>query len=104
MAHVVLFFGVERALVVGLADDDSRLNATTTEANGPAFGPVIATDAAVDLRRAAELGHDDDQRVIVQAAFFEIVEHRAKSTIDLRHTGEMTVEVVAVRIPMEHRD
>src|SRR4051794_18945788 len=49
--------GDRGAVVVGFSNDRAALNAAATDQHAPRISPVVAAIAAVDLRRAAELGH-----------------------------------------------
>ena len=60
----------DAAVLAGLADDLAALDSAAGQDGAPAVGEVIAALLRVDLRRAAELAHPDDERRIEQAAFF----------------------------------
>src|SRR5947209_7531790 len=56
------------AVGTGPADDLSAADAAAAEDGGPRAGPVVTALVAVDLGRAAELPHPDEQRRIEQPA------------------------------------
>ncbi len=56
------------AVGVGLAVDRAAADATAGERGAPGGGEVVAAQAGVDLRRAAELGERDHQRAFEQPA------------------------------------
>ena len=58
-----VFDGMEADLV-GLADDDSRLDAAAGHPHGEAVGVMVAAVAFLGHRRAAELAAPDDQRLV----------------------------------------
>src|SRR5439155_13432779 len=76
------------AVAVGRADGLAALDAAADQYTAPGLRPVVATAsilADVDLRRAAELAHPDDQRRVEQAALLQISHQRRHPLIDLRH-------------------
>ena len=44
--------------------------------------PVVAAAVLVDLRRAAELGQEDDQRLVEQAAGVQVVDQGREGPVD----------------------
>ena len=54
--------------LVGLADGLAGLQAAAGQRDAEALAVMAAAAAAVELRRAAELGGDDDQRLVEQLA------------------------------------
>src|SRR5262245_1277113 len=64
--------GGEGALLVGGADHLADFGAGAGEEDRAGGAPVVAAAVFVDLRRAAELGEEDDERAIEQPALPEI--------------------------------
>src|SRR5262249_45013166 len=68
-------------------------------------GPVVAAVGAElggvrDARRAAELAHPDDERLIEQAALGKVLDQGGEDTVGVRQEAILeTVEVVAMRVP-----
>src|SRR5688572_17402806 len=62
---------------------------------------MIATSAAADLRRASELGHDHDERLVEPTALSEIGDERTGGAIERRkHLILQTAEVIDVGVEM----
>ena len=78
MAAVDLAIGDGGAVGVGLAADAAALDAAAGQGDRPGPRPVIAAIIAIDLRRPAELRHDDDERTGQQAALVQVVEQRGE--------------------------
>src|SRR5947209_2912615 len=66
---VVFHFG---AVGRRLADDLAALDAAAGQSDVEEPGKVVAAGVAVDLRRAAELAHPDDQRLVQHPARLEV--------------------------------
>src|SRR5688572_30795038 len=65
-----------RGLAVRFADDRAAADAAAGEPHAVAIGPVIAAAVAVDARRAAHFAHDDDERLVEQAAGLQVFQQR----------------------------
>ena len=82
------------------AVDFARADARAGEQDRLHLRPVLAAALAVDLRRAAEFAHDDDERFFQQAAAGEVVEQGADGGVGRRGEAVLQVrEVVLVRVP-----
>src|SRR5262249_10193178 len=79
-----------RALIGG-ADDLAAADAAAPQDGAPGAGVVVAAAAGVDLRRAAELAHPDDERIAEPAALLEVGHQRRDAVIDL---GEQAADAV----------
>src|SRR5205814_8757268 len=86
---------------VGLADGLAALDAAAAHHCRPGVRIVMAAALGVDLRRAAELAHPDDQGRVEQAAFLEVAHQRAPGRIENAAQALDLVEVVGVRVPAE---
>ena len=75
------------AKLVGGAVDDAALDAAAGHPDGEAVGVMIAAVGALGTRCAAELGGPDDDRVVEQAALFQIVQQAGDWLVDLRHSS-----------------
>src|SRR5207249_4014898 len=64
---------------------------------------VIAADAALAHRRAAELAAPDDQRAVQQAARLQVAEQPGDGPITLAAVAAVVALHVAVRIPLAAR-
>ena len=60
------------------------LDSAAGEHQAVAEVPVVAAGGGVDLRRAAEFAHHDDQRPVEQAAVDQIVEQARHRRVELR--------------------
>ena len=67
-------------------------------ATDQAVRPVVAAVVAVDLRRPAELRHDDHQRAVQHAALGQVVEQRGEGAVELAELLDVEVEVLVVRV------
>ena len=56
------------------------------------------------LRRAAELRHHDDQRVLEHAAVGQVVDQRGERPVELAELLEVEIEVLVVRVVVGVRD
>ena len=65
---------------------------------------MIATGVLIDLRRAAKLGGEDDQRVLEQTATLEISEQRTESPIKLADLLRQACIDVVVHVPATQAD
>ena len=84
---------------VGLAVDRAAADSTAGERGAPGGGEVVAAQAWVDLRRAAELGERDHQRAFEQSACLEVVEQRRHDVVQLGDHLLMGLEVLPVAVP-----
>ena len=65
---------------------------------------MVASQAGVDLWRAAKFTERDDQSVFQQAAFFQVVEQCAHGMIEVCTQFAMSFEVLAMAVPPGSRD
>ena len=70
--------GLERVAADEGFEDSATAHATAGHRDGENMPPVIASSAAVELRRPTELGHADDERLVEQAALLQIIEQCGK--------------------------
>ena len=59
---------------------------------------MVATVEVVDLRRAAELRHHDDQRVLEPPALGQVVEQGRKRLVELTDLLQVEVEIFVVGV------
>ena len=59
---------------------------------------MIAAIVAIDRRRPAELGHDDDQCACQHAALVQIVEQGGEGPIELAELFDVEVEILVMRV------
>src|SRR5258705_438431 len=60
---------------------------------------MVATDMAVDSRRASELAHGDDQGMFEPAAGGEVFDERRKGLIEPPRQAIVSRKIIAVRVP-----
>src|ERR1051325_3457775 len=77
-------FGWIRGDAVGLAVRLAAAHAGAGKGDGVAGAPVLAALLRVDPRRAAELAHGDDERVVQKAAHVQVFEQRGVRLIERR--------------------
>src|SRR5947209_8453362 len=95
---MAIFDGVE-AEFVGGAVDHAPFDAPACEPGREAVDVMIPAIAALSAWRAAELGGEDNDRVIEQAAPLQILQQRGDGLIDLRAISAVIGTQPAVRIP-----
>src|SRR5262249_6350469 len=71
------------AVGVGGAEDLARANAAAGEDHRARLRIVIAAGVSVDLRRAAEISHPDDQGRLEEPAPAEVVDERAHRLVEV---------------------
>ena len=85
-----------RAVRVGLADDAAAVGAAAGEDDGVAEVVVAAALVVERADGAAELAHDDDQRLVEDVHGGEIGEQRAEGGVELRALRVERLRGVAV--------
>jgi hypothetical protein len=70
------------ALAVGGADDLADLGAAAGEEDRAGGAPVVAAAVFVDFGGTAELGEEDDERVVEEAALVEVVDEGGEGAVD----------------------
>ena len=65
-------------------------NAAAGQEDAEDARPMVAAALRVELRRAAEFAHDDDQSLVEQAAVAQIVEQSRERQIERRHQPDRT--------------
>ena len=88
-----------RAVAAGLADRLAALDAAAGQHGAPGVREVVAALLLVDLRRAAELAHPDDQGRVEQAALLQVVHQRAQAGVERAAQVLDRVEVVGRACP-----
>jgi hypothetical protein len=66
---------------VGFANHGSRFDSATTQRYRPRSRPMIATVKMIDLRRATEFRHHDDERRFQEMAVCQVVNEGREGTI-----------------------
>ena len=89
------------AVLAGLADHLAALDAAAGQDGAPAVGEVVAALLRVDLRRAAELAHPDDQRRVQQSAVFQVAHQGRPRGVEHPAQALYRIEIVGVRVPAE---
>ena len=95
---VPMFDGVEAELV-GRAVDDAALDAAAGEPGGEAVGVVVAAVRLLRSGRSAELGAPDDERLVQQAALFQIRQQSGDRLVDLGAEFRVTCLERRVGVP-----
>src|SRR5437016_8330858 len=91
--------GVE-ADFVGLAEAEAGLGAAAGEEHGIAIRIVIAAGAAFAHRRAAEFAAPDDERVVQQAAAFEVLDETSNRPVAFAAEFGVVAAQVAMGVPL----
>ena len=86
------------AVRVGPSDHRLRLDPASSEHDRPRLAPVVASVVSIDARRAAKLGHDDDERALEKTALGEIRDQRREALVELAELLDVEVEVLVVRV------
>ena len=82
------------------ADDAAPPDAAAGEEGRVAGVPVVAAGPVVDLRRAAELAHGDDQGRVQQAAVVQVVEQGREGPVEHPAVAVLhDLEVAVVHVP-----
>ena len=89
---------------VGLAHHLPAANAASRKHHAVASRPMVAAGVLVDLRRAAEVTHPDDQCAIEEPTFLQVIQQRGVSLLHWRHQCVFEpVEIILVRVPSDAR-
>ena len=83
---VAVLDGVEADLV-GRAVDDAALDAAAGHPDREAVDVMVAAVAALRAGRAAELGGEDDERLVEQAALLQVLEQAGDRLVDLARSA-----------------
>ena len=67
-------------------------------------GPMVPAVPGVDPRRATELAHAEDQRLVQQVQAPEIRQETRHARIELLHQSLRAVEIVRMGVPVGERD
>ena len=103
VVDVDLVLHAGEAHLVGLAELEAALHAAAGHHDREAVGIVVAPEdlalgrAALAERRAAEFAAPDDERVLEQAAFLEVVDERHHRFVGRGHLGRQSVADVFLR-------
>src|SRR5437867_9893493 len=76
------------AIVIGLAERDSGLDAAARQPDGKAAGMMIATvlvrgQLALTINRAPEFSAPDNQRVLQEAPLFQVLDERGARLVGI---------------------
>src|SRR6186713_2786155 len=90
--------------LIGGANERAPLNARSTEADRPAFAPVIASVELIDVWRPAELRQHHDERMLEQAAVVQVGDERGERSVKFADLLEVEVKVFAMRVVVRVSD
>lgn len=91
---------VRRVSVAGSAER-TAFDAASRQQHGVTVGPVVTTRGGVHSRRAAEIGREDDQCLVEQAALFQVGHQGIERLVQIRQVALLEPdEVVVVRVPV----
>ena len=79
---------------------EAALDAAACHPGGEALVVVIAAVAALGVGRAAELAAPQDQRIVEQAACFQVLQQARDRLVDARRLAAEQVLQIAVMVPL----
>ena len=88
------------AVIVGGAVLDARLDPAAGHPHGEAFGVVVAAVLPLGGRGPAELAAPEDERVVEQAAGFQVAEQAGDGPVDFQGVLLVALLEVAVLVPL----
>src|SRR5207244_1753750 len=86
------------AIGIGLAVDNTALDAPAGQYDGPGADVVVAAGAVVDVRRAADFSHPHDQCVLQKSAFIKIGQKAGPGRIEDLQVRLVANEIVGVAV------
>ena len=92
-----------RTAWVRLTDKRARHDPRASYSDRPGGSPMVAAIKMVDRRRAAEFGHDDDERVLPPPAFGQVVNQRRESLVELPNLLQMKIKVLVMGVVVRMR-